>query len=199
MLYTRQASGKVSEVVERLDKAIKDNHFGILGVIDLKAKLIEKGVPFEQLSDLPQRFKRLQSPAQDLIELPAGQFFVPHAGAQELGFTTGHSLCSVVTRDRIGLDGRPLNGRGLGEQICVPPIKARSIHRPDQRQVRRVRNRLGQVDAREMIRRAVAADVDGDHHAARHGNPGGSRDGDHDAARHESPRDFRRRMRLSGN
>lgn len=47
MLYTRQASGKVSEIVERLGKAIKDNHFGILGVIDLKAKMIEKGVAFD--------------------------------------------------------------------------------------------------------------------------------------------------------
>lgn len=47
MLYTRQASGKVSEIVELLGKVIKDHHFGILGVIDLKAKMVEKGVPFD--------------------------------------------------------------------------------------------------------------------------------------------------------
>jgi len=47
MLYTRQAGGKTSEIVERLSKAIKDNHFGILGTIDLKAKMVEKGVPFD--------------------------------------------------------------------------------------------------------------------------------------------------------
>ena len=46
MLYTREANGKVSEVVERLGQAVKDNHFGILGTIDLKAKMIEKGVAF---------------------------------------------------------------------------------------------------------------------------------------------------------
>ncbi len=47
MLHTRQASGKVSEIVELLGKVIKDHHFGILGVIDLKAKMVEKGVPFD--------------------------------------------------------------------------------------------------------------------------------------------------------
>lgn len=47
MLYTRQTAGKVSETVNRLSQAAKDHHFGVLGVIDLKAKMLEKRVPFE--------------------------------------------------------------------------------------------------------------------------------------------------------
>ena len=46
MLYTRQAAGTVSQIVERLGKAFTNNHFGILGRIDLRAKMVEKGVPF---------------------------------------------------------------------------------------------------------------------------------------------------------
>ena len=47
MLYTRQACGKVGEIVERLGEAVKDHHFGVLGIIDLKAKMVEKGVSFD--------------------------------------------------------------------------------------------------------------------------------------------------------
>ncbi len=47
MVYVREAVGKVSEVVERLGRAVKDKHFGVLGTIDLRAKMIERGVPFE--------------------------------------------------------------------------------------------------------------------------------------------------------
>ena len=47
MLYSRQTRGPVPEVVERLIKAVKDHQFGVLGEIDLRAKMNEKGVPFE--------------------------------------------------------------------------------------------------------------------------------------------------------
>lgn len=46
MLYTKEATGTVGEGVERLERAVRDHRFGILGVIDLKAKMNEKGVPF---------------------------------------------------------------------------------------------------------------------------------------------------------
>ena len=47
MLYKQEAHGQVQDVVERLERAIKGHQFGILGQIDLKAKMADKGVPFE--------------------------------------------------------------------------------------------------------------------------------------------------------
>lgn len=47
MLYQRQTRGSVKEVVACLEKAVKDNQFGVLGTIDLRAKMIEKGVTFD--------------------------------------------------------------------------------------------------------------------------------------------------------
>jgi uncharacterized protein (DUF302 family) len=37
----------VKEVVARLEKAVKDNQFGVMGTIDLRAKMAEKGVTFD--------------------------------------------------------------------------------------------------------------------------------------------------------
>lgn len=48
MLYTKQASGSVKDMLPRLENAAKEHHFGVLGMIDLKAKMIEKGVPFDR-------------------------------------------------------------------------------------------------------------------------------------------------------
>jgi uncharacterized protein (DUF302 family) len=47
MLYTQEARGSVRDVVERLGRAIKGHQFGTLGQIDLKAKMADKGVPFD--------------------------------------------------------------------------------------------------------------------------------------------------------
>lgn len=47
MLYKREAQGQVQDVVKRLEQAIKEHQFGILGQIDLRAKMVDKGVPFE--------------------------------------------------------------------------------------------------------------------------------------------------------
>jgi uncharacterized protein (DUF302 family) len=46
MLYSRQASGECKDVAQRLEQAAGDHQFGVLGVIDLKQKMTEKGVPF---------------------------------------------------------------------------------------------------------------------------------------------------------
>lgn len=48
MLYTKQVSGSVKDILPRLENAAKDHHFGVLGSIDLKARMIEKGVPFDR-------------------------------------------------------------------------------------------------------------------------------------------------------
>lgn len=47
MLYKQEARGQFQDVVKRLEQAIKDHQFGILGQIDMKAKMVDKGVPFE--------------------------------------------------------------------------------------------------------------------------------------------------------
>ena len=47
MLYQRHTTGSVKEVAGRLEKAVKDNQFGVMGTIDLRAKMAEKGVAFD--------------------------------------------------------------------------------------------------------------------------------------------------------
>lgn len=47
MLYTRHTTGPIGDVVERLEEAVKEHRFGVLGSIDLKSKMVEKGVSFE--------------------------------------------------------------------------------------------------------------------------------------------------------
>jgi uncharacterized protein (DUF302 family) len=47
MLYTRETTRSVQDTVARLQQSVEDYHFGVLGKIDLKAKLTDKGVPFE--------------------------------------------------------------------------------------------------------------------------------------------------------
>jgi len=46
MLYVREANGSVDEVAERLENAVTENKFGVLGVHDLKQKMNSKGVDF---------------------------------------------------------------------------------------------------------------------------------------------------------
>ena len=46
MLYEKPAAGTAEEVLARLAAAVKANQFGILNQLDLRAKLIEKGVEF---------------------------------------------------------------------------------------------------------------------------------------------------------
>lgn len=45
-LYIREAEGTVDDVGTRLEAAVKAHQFGVLGVIDLQAKMEEKGVAF---------------------------------------------------------------------------------------------------------------------------------------------------------
>jgi len=46
MLYVREASGSVDEVIKKLEDAAAANRFGVLGVHDLKQKMNAKGVEF---------------------------------------------------------------------------------------------------------------------------------------------------------
>ncbi len=47
MLYVKETTGSVGEVAERLEKAAADNKFGVLGIHNLKEKMVAKGVDFQ--------------------------------------------------------------------------------------------------------------------------------------------------------
>ena len=46
MLYIREAKGTVAEVTGKIEDAAKANKFGVMGVINLKRKMADKGVEF---------------------------------------------------------------------------------------------------------------------------------------------------------
>jgi len=46
-VYRRQAIGDMDTVGRRLEEAVKAHKFGVLGVIDLQAKMKEKGIDFK--------------------------------------------------------------------------------------------------------------------------------------------------------
>jgi len=46
MIYERSAKGNLEEVGQRLEIAVKARKFGVIGVLDLQAKMKEKGVAF---------------------------------------------------------------------------------------------------------------------------------------------------------
>ena len=46
MLYVKETKGTVDAASQRLEAAVKAHKFGVIGVIDLKSKMAEKGVEF---------------------------------------------------------------------------------------------------------------------------------------------------------
>ena len=48
MLYVKETTGSAKEVAERIVKAAGDNKFGVLGVHNLKEKMLAKGVDFQR-------------------------------------------------------------------------------------------------------------------------------------------------------
>ncbi len=46
VLYVKEADQTVEAVGKRLEEAVKEHKFGVIAVIDLKAKMAEKGVEF---------------------------------------------------------------------------------------------------------------------------------------------------------
>ena len=64
MLYTRETTGNIDAVGKRLEEAVKAHKFGVLGVIDLQAKMKEKDVDFKHACRIyevcnPQRAKQV--------------------------------------------------------------------------------------------------------------------------------------------
>jgi len=47
IVYSRKTSGDIDAIGRRLEEAVKARKFGVLGVIDLQAKMREKGVDFK--------------------------------------------------------------------------------------------------------------------------------------------------------
>lgn len=63
-LYVREARGTVEEVGTRLETSVKAHKFGVIGIVDLKAKMKEKGVEFAPACRIyevcnPQRAKQV--------------------------------------------------------------------------------------------------------------------------------------------
>jgi len=46
ILYERTAEGSLDEIGARLEEAAKAHQFGVLNIVDLKAKIMSKGVDF---------------------------------------------------------------------------------------------------------------------------------------------------------
>jgi uncharacterized protein (DUF302 family) len=46
MVYEREAKGDIDAVGSRLEAAVKARKFGVIGILDLQAKMKEKGVNF---------------------------------------------------------------------------------------------------------------------------------------------------------
>ena len=46
MVYEREAKGDIDTVGKRLEAAVKAHGFGVIGILDLQAKMKEKGVEF---------------------------------------------------------------------------------------------------------------------------------------------------------
>jgi uncharacterized protein (DUF302 family) len=46
MLYEKEASGTIDEIVAKVEQAVSANQFGVLGIHDLKQKMIAKGLEF---------------------------------------------------------------------------------------------------------------------------------------------------------
>ena len=64
ILYTLQTDGSVESVGAHLEQAASEHKFGVLGVVDITAKMAEKGVPFKPACRIyevcnPQRAKRV--------------------------------------------------------------------------------------------------------------------------------------------
>ena len=63
-LYLREAAGTVDEVGKCLEAAVSAHKFGILGIVDLQARMKEKGVEFANACRIyevcsPQRAKQV--------------------------------------------------------------------------------------------------------------------------------------------
>ena len=83
ILYAREAMGSVDAVGDRLEKAAQAHKFGVLNVIDLKAKMASKGVEFSHECRIyeicnPQRAKEvLDSDLSISTALPCAPLIPP--------------------------------------------------------------------------------------------------------------------------
>ena len=60
ILYSKETADTVDSVGKRLEEAVKAHKFGVIAVIDLKAKMAEKGVEFSN----PCKIYEVCNPAQ---------------------------------------------------------------------------------------------------------------------------------------
>ena len=76
MLHTVESTKPIEQIIEDLQKSATDNQFGVLEIIDLQAKLQEKGLDF----DRPCRIVEICNPHQAkkiLEEIPEVSTVLP--------------------------------------------------------------------------------------------------------------------------
>lgn len=64
ILHAKKAKGSIDSIGKRLEEAVKAHKFGVIAVIDLQAKMREKGVEFDKPCRIyevcnPQRAKKV--------------------------------------------------------------------------------------------------------------------------------------------
>jgi uncharacterized protein (DUF302 family) len=107
ILYTRDAMGSVDAVGERLEKAAQAHKFGVLNVIDLKAKMASKGVEFSHECRIyeicnPQRAKEvLDSDLSISTALPCRVSLYEEGGSTKMATLLPTQVLSLFGTDNI--------------------------------------------------------------------------------------------------
>lgn len=52
LLHIKEATGTIEAVGRRLEEAVKAHKFGVIAVIDMRAKMVEKGVGFDSACNI---------------------------------------------------------------------------------------------------------------------------------------------------
>ena len=106
MVYEREATGDVATVGQRLEAAVKARKFGVIGILDLQAKMREKGVSLANPCLIyevcnPQRAKQvLESEMRISTALPCRISLYSEAGKVKLA-----TLLPTATLGLFGVPG----------------------------------------------------------------------------------------------
>ncbi len=108
-LYIREAGGTVDDVGKRLEAAVKAHQFGVLGVVDLQAKMKEKGVEFANACRIydvcnPQRAKQvLEKDMSISTALPCRITVYEDAGKVKVATLLPTQVLGMLTAMDIGI------------------------------------------------------------------------------------------------
>jgi len=105
MLHVVEAKGSIEAVGQRLEAAVKAHQFGVIGIIDLKGKMAEKGIAFSKACRIyevcnPHQAKRvLESDMRISTALPCRISVYEEGGAV--------MLATLLPTETLGLFGVP--------------------------------------------------------------------------------------------